>query len=675
MSEDSKNHSAEVAAELFQLRARKRELDQAYYVEHTSLVGDEVYDALVRRFEKLERQAGSGEGETAKVGSDLSGDFKSVAHRSRMLSIDNTYSEEGLREFLLDMQEHGGPETSFVVEPKIDGLSLSLWYDGRRLVRAVTRGDGTKGDDVTANVRGLSDIPQDLLRGGFGGEWEVRGEVYLKRSRFAELNSERAGQGLEQMANPRNTASGTLKMKDPDEVRRRGLSYWAYQLVERGAASCTTHTQGLEKLKGWGFPVEPHIRAYKEPEDIVSFVHEFAEQRHELDYDTDGVVVKVDGLKLREDLGSTSKSPRWVIAYKYPAEKAETVLLGVTLQVGRTGVVTPVAELQPVQLGGSVVKRASLHNFTLIREKNLRLGSRVLIQKAGEIIPQVISRVEGDSDSGTREIVPPTDCPSCGRPLSRPGEESPALRCPHLDCPERVRTSTLYFCGKTGMDIEGLGEKVVSQLIAKQLIRRLPDIYRLKREDLEGLEGFAEKSIRQLLEAIEASRSRTYEEVLTSLGISGLGRANARQLCKNFRSMEDLEKAETETLCEVEGIGPILAEHIRAWFAETSHAALWRELRESGLSFESAAQESSGRLKGQRFVITGTLPTLSREEAGRRILAAGGDIASAVSAKTTFLVCGDKPGSKKAKAEKLGVPVIGEDELLKMLAEEPVTSG
>lgn len=656
--------------ELEDLRARKKELDRAYYREHRSLVSDGDYDGLTARIRELEAKLGVRPEASEEIGSDLSGHFPTARHSVPMLSIDNTYDEGGIAGFVEDIGRHARGDADFVVEPKIDGLSLSLSYESGRLVRALTRGNGSEGDVVTANALHVEGVPATLKESGLPTVWEVRGEVYLRRSRFEALNEQRIKEELPPFANPRNAASGTLKMKDAQAVGRRGLSFFAYQFLEPAGTDgprFRLHSECLGFIRGLGFPVNGNIRVCRSLEEILGFVREFDSARRGLDYDTDGMVIKLDDLLLREELGATAKSPRWVVAYKYPAETAETELMAVSLQVGRTGVITPVAELRPVRLAGTTVKRASLHNFSLIAEKGLRVGAGVIVQKAGEIIPQVMDLAPGQDLTRLPPIVPPEKCPSCGGALQALGEDSPVIICPSLKCPERVRAAVEYFAGKSGMEIDGLGEKAVGLLLQKGLIRTLSDIYRLREDDLAGLEGFAEKSISLLLAGIEKSKRKGFDAVLASLGIPGLGRQNARNLCRHFRSMEALEKAAPEELRRVEGMGPILAENIIAWFRNPTTSREWRELQKLGLRF-SAGEGGEGGLENLSFVITGVLSGLTRKEAEDRILAAGGQVKDSVSSKTSYLVCGDSPGSKKERAEKLGVRVLTEEEFLALLS-------
>ncbi len=665
MAESESSELRDLAA----LRARKQELDRAYYQEHQSLVADQEYDQLVARLRVLEDAAGLAP-ESGEIGSDLSGDFPTVAHREPMLSIENTYDEAGVLDFVQDVLAKAGGSAAFTVEPKIDGLSLALWYEDQRLVRAVTRGNGSVGDDVTANSRSVVDIPKFIRpQPSLPTSFEVRGEIYLPRHRLEALNAERESADLPLFANPRNAASGTLKMKDPAEVARRGLGFWAYQLLvfTPGDPPWKTQHEALELLRLWGFPVNPSIHLCASTAEVMLALSRFAGERWELDYDTDGMVIKLDDLRLRAEFGATSKCPRWAVAYKYPAEQAITEIRAITLQVGRTGAITPVAELEAVRLAGTTVKRASLHNFALIREKQLGIGARVVIQKAGEIIPQVLRRV--DDDPHIPIFPAPESCPSCGRALQTFPPPSPILYCPHLDCPDRVRTSMVYFAGRAGMDIKGLGRKAVEKMLGAGIVRKLSDLYQIRAEHLEKLEGYAEKSSAQLLNGISESKKRDFETVLTALGISGLGRQHIRHLCRRFRSMEALESATEEDLTSVEGVGPILAQNIREWFALPSLAQEWRELQRLGLRFsmEEAAAESR-RLAGKSFVLTGTLSNLTRAAAEARVLALGGNVKSTVSKNTDYVVAGVEPGSKLEKAQKLGITVLDEGEFLKIVA-------
>lgn len=662
----------ELKLELEDLQKKKREYDDSYYRNHVSPVSDREYDEMVARLREIEEELEIGEQESQRVGSDLSDDFPTVRHRQTMLSIDNSYNENDLNRFADSIVKLLGREADMVAEPKIDGLSMALWYEKGRLVRAVTRGNGKEGDDVTRNAMTLKEIPQKINDTNLPDNWEVRGEVYLARSRFHEINRQRQQEGKAVFANPRNAASGTLKTKDPEEVRKRQLSFFAYQLIEYDDADSipSTHFERLRYLESLGFPVNPHFKLCKNREELFGHVHAFGELRQELDYETDGMVIKVNDCDQWEKLGSTAKSPRWVMAFKYPSEQASTLLKDVSLQVGRTGVITPVAELEPVSLAGTTVRRASLHNFQLIRERELRIGAKVIVEKAGEIIPQVL-RVDGEVDfDNTREIEEPTSCPACGCGLKRLAEDAPQLLCPSDDCPERNRHQIRYFCSDSGMDIQGLGVKIIDLMLEKGKIRKLTDLYRLKYEDLEGMEGFAEKRIQNLLDAVEDSKNRDFETVLTSLGIPGLGRQNVRLLLEKFPSMEAIESAPVEEIKDIKGFGDVLAQNLKSWLDEPALKKQREELRELGLQFEARKQVQGNReLNGLSFVVTGTLPNMSRKEIEKHIEERGGQAKSSVSKKTDYVICGEEAGSKRDKAEKLGVPILSEEEYLKLCEE------
>lgn len=669
-----------------------RRHDHAYYVQARPSVSDAEYDRLYRELLELEREypglAGP-DSPSHRVGGLPVDGFEPVTHAVPMQSLDNTYSELELREFVARVQRWV-PEArlEWCVEPKVDGLAVSLRYEKGLLVMGATRGDGTTGDDITSNLRTLRSLPLrlvasgagagDLFGGGGGGVipevLEVRGEVYLPLAGFRAINEERVASGEEPFANPRNAAAGSLKQLDPKLVARRPLAIVLYGVGEvRGAELPLTQSGVLGWLRGFGLPVPERSWICRDANELVGAIRELDTVRREFGYETDGAVVKLQELALRPVLGSTSKAPRWAIAYKYAAEQAETVLKGITLQVGRTGALTPVAELEPVVVSGSTVSRATLHNEEELRRKDIRIGDRVIIEKAGEVIPAVV-RVVLERRTGAEQVFEfPKECPECGSRVSRDlldGEEGVVWRCPNQDCPARIRGRVEHWCGRGAMDIEGGGEVLVTQLVGSGLVRDVADLYRLGVGEVAALERMGEKSARNFLAGVEASKGRDLWRLLHGLGILHVGAGVAKALGRGFANLDDLRKAGLAGLTAIPDVGEVIAGSLVEWFADGRNRELIERLRKSGLNFVSALHQpehAPGPLAGKVLVLTGTLPTLSREVATAMIEAAGGRVSGSVSRKTDYVVAGMEAGSKLEKAQKLGVPVLDEDGLKGLL--------
>lgn len=669
-----------------------RRHDHAYYVQARPSVSDAEYDRLYRELLELEREypglAGP-DSPSHRVGGLPVDGFEPVTHAVPMQSLDNTYSELELREFVARVQRWV-PEArlEWCVEPKVDGLAVSLRYEKGLLVMGATRGDGTTGDDITSNLRTLRSLPLrlvvsgagdgDLFGGGGDGAMpevlEVRGEVYLPLAGFRAINEERVASGEEPFANPRNAAAGSLKQLDPKLVARRPLAIVLYGVGEvRGAELPLTQSGVLGWLRGFGLPVPERSWICRDANELVGAIRELDTVRREFGYETDGAVVKLQELALRPVLGSTSKAPRWAIAYKYAAEQAETVLKGITLQVGRTGALTPVAELEPVVVSGSTVSRATLHNEEELRRKDIRIGDRVIIEKAGEVIPAVV-RVVLERRTGAEQVFEfPKECPECGSRVSRDlldGEEGVVWRCPNQDCPARIRGRVEHWCGRGAMDIEGGGEVLVTQLVGSGLVRDVADLYRLGVGEVAALERMGEKSARNFLAGVEASKGRDLWRLLHGLGILHVGAGVAKALGRGFANLDDLRKAGLAGLTAIPDVGEVIAGSLVEWFADGRNRELIERLRKSGLNFVSALHQpehAPGPLAGKVLVLTGTLPTLSREVATAMIEAAGGRVSGSVSRKTDYVVAGMEAGSKLEKAQKLGVPVLDEDGLKGLL--------
>jgi DNA ligase (NAD+) len=663
------------------LREEIRRHEHLYYALNRPEISDQEYDALEKELRDLESRYPdlvTPDSPTQRVGEKPSEAFPTVVHRTPMLSLDNTYSAEELREF----QERifrvvGKREIAYVAELKIDGLSMSLHYEGGRLARAVTRGDGVRGDDVMPNARAIRAIPL-LLRGDAPpAELEVRGEVYLPRTRFEAMNREREEADEEPFANPRNAAAGTMKSLDARVVAKRGLDVFLYAIAHvRGAPSPRSQWEGLERLRSWGLRTNPASRRCMGLDEVMAFVDEWREKRGGLEYEIDGVVVKVDDFALQQELGFTSKFPRWAIAYKYPAMQAATVVQGIEVQVGRTGKFTPVAHLAPVGLAGATVSRATLHNEEEIARKDVRVGDTVLIERGGEVIPKVVRVLEEKRPGGAVPWTPPERCPACSTPAVKP-EGEVDRRCPNASCPAQFEERLKHFSRREAMDIEGLGDVVVHELAERGLVRDFADLYSLRFDDLVPI--FAPKGkkgeslgAKNLLTAIEKSRSRELRGLLFGLGIRFVGERAAMLLARRFRSLEALEAASVEEIDDIYEIGPAVAESVHAWFADPANRRLVERLKAAGLRVEEAgeAHAAAQDFKGMQFVLTGTLESMTREEAKAAIEGRGGRVTSSVSKKTSVVVAGRDAGSKLDKAKELGVRTVDESAFRAMLAPE-----
>lgn len=638
-------------------------------------MSDAEYDRLFRELQELEAaypELKTPDSPTHRIGAEPAEYFTKHRHRVPMLSLANAFNEEELNQW----EERNArlvPEVNragYTIEVKIDGAAVSLTYEHGIFTIGATRGNGIEGENVTANLRTVVDLPLALQGNGWPAFMEVRGEVYLPKSRFEKLNQQRTARGEPPFANPRNAAAGSLRQLDPKITRSRGLRIFCFHVEAPGQKlPLSTQYELLQTLKAWGLPVEPHFRHAPDLKAAHRIIAEMEPLLDQLDYEADGVVVKVNDLALHGELGVVGgREPRWAIARKFAPEVAVTQLLDIKINVGRTGALNPYAVLAPVEVSGVTVSQATLHNFDLIAAKDIRIGDWVEVTRAGEVIPQVLGPVRERRTGRERPFVPPTHCPECGSPVERPSDEV-MVYCPNVSCPGRVFESIVHFASSDAMDIRGLGGQRVAQLLEAGLIRDVADLYRLKVEDLKKLEGFADKSARQLVEAIAASKSRPLSTLLFALGIRHVGSTVAKLLARRFGTLERLMEAKEEEIAAVEGVGPVIAQAVTAFFRDEKNRALIRRLAEHGLNFtEPLAAE--GPLKGQTYVITGTLPTLSRAEATELIEAAGGRVASSVSSKTTAVVAGENPGSKFDRARQLGIEIIDEAELLRRVKRE-----
>ncbi|MCM2254605.1 MAG: NAD-dependent DNA ligase LigA [Vicinamibacteria bacterium] len=655
------------------LRAEIRRHERLYYVLAAPEIGDQEYDALERELRELELahpELVTADSPTQRVGGEPSTGFEAFTHKVAMLSLDNTYNEDELREFQSRVFRLVGERPlRYTAELKIDGLSISLHYERGRLVRGVTRGDGVRGDDVTPNVRTIRSVPL-VLQGEAPDELEVRGEVYLPRSRFEAINREREAADEEPFANPRNAAAGTMKTLDAKVVAQRGLDLFLYQIAHQGGAAPRGQWQALERMRGWGLRTNPTSRLCDGLDAVLAFCAEWQVKRDSLEYDIDGVVVKVDDAALQAELGFTSKSPRWAIAYKYPARQAATVVESIVVQVGRTGRLTPVANLRPVALAGSTVARATLHNEEELARKDVRVGDTVLIEKGGDVIPKVVRVVPEKRPRGAAAWQAPTTCPVCGTPAVKP-EGEVDRRCPNPSCPAQVEERLLHFARRDAMDIEGLGESLVAQLAGGGLVRDVSDLYRLTAAQLAELERFGEKSAANLVAQVEASKGRGMRRLLFGLGIRFVGERAAMLLSRHFRSFDALSRASVEEIDDLYEIGPAVAQSVHDWLAQEPNRALLARLEQVGVStVEGEGQgPASAAFQGQQFVLTGTLAGLTRDQARAEIERRGGRVTSSVSKKTSVVVVGAEPGSKADKAAELKLKVVDEAGFLALLAE------
>jgi DNA ligase (NAD+) len=654
-----------------ELRAEIEEHDRRYYIEAAPTISDQEYDSLYRKLKDLEAkypELVEPDSPTQRVSGAPLDAFRQIKHRTPMLSLDNTYSEAEITEFYRRIQRLLGLEhVKTIVEPKVDGVAISLFYRNGSLEYAATRGNGDLGDDVTQNVRTIRGVPI-RLQPKVPDEIEVRGEVYLPKSIFRDLNAAREAAGELPFANPRNAAAGSLKQLDARLVAQRKLGIIFYGFGFLSDAEIKTHHEALERLRRWGYPTHSRTWNTESAEEVITALRELDQIRDDFRYETDGAVVKVDEYEQRERLGFTSKAPRWAIAYKYQAERAETRLLSIEVQVGRSGKLTPVANLEPVFISGTTVARATLHNGEEIKRKDIRIGDIVVIEKSGEIIPAVVEVVISRRTGSEKTFHMPHNCPSCGTPVSRL-EGQIDLRCTNVECPEQVKRRLEHFAHKGAMDIEGLGIAMVAQLVEHGLVRRVDHIYRLREEDLQGLERMGKKSVENLLRAIESSKSQPFWRLLFGLGILHVGATAARELAEYFGSIDALQKASLESLKKAPNTGEVVAQSIWEWFRHPDNAALIEALRGHGLNFGTKEEEQSksDRLAGTTWVITGTLSE-PRESLGELIRSHGGKITSTVSKKTDCLLVGEEAGSKLEKARSLGVKIISEAEFRKLIS-------
>ncbi|CCO09246.1 NAD-dependent DNA ligase LigA [Desulforamulus hydrothermalis] len=662
--------SPEIKARAEALRREIEHHNYLYYVLDRPVITDDQYDRLMQELIRLEAEYPSlvtPDSPTQRVGGQVQQGFQSVPHRVPMLSLANAFSEADLREF--DRRVCGnlpGEPVEYVVELKIDGLAISLTYENGLLVRGATRGDGAQGEDITANLRTIKAIPLRLKEAV--PFLEVRGEAYMPKDSFSRLNEARQEAGEPLFANPRNAAAGSLRQLDPAVTAARQLSIYMYAIGHLEGRQISSHAAGLTWLRQLGLRVNEHYRVCRDIEQVIDYCAKWQEKRFQLPYAIDGLVIKVNSLDQQQRLGATLKSPRWAIAYKFPAEQAVSTIKDIIVRVGRTGVLTPTAVLEPVQLAGTTVSKATLHNEDVIRQKDIRIGDKALVQKAGDIIPEVVQVFPEQRNGKEKVFTMPATCPACGAPVTRAAGEA-AHRCTNRYCPAIAREGIIHFVSRGAMDIAGLGESIVTQLIKAGLVRDAADLYSLRYEDLIKLERMGARSSHNLLQAIEASKSNSLARLLFALGIRHVGERAAKVLAQHFGSLTAIMNATFEDLTVIPEIGPKIAESVVDYFARPDHRRLVERLAEAGVNMQEAGQPNPAELPlaGKTFVVTGTLAAFSRQAAQAAIEQLGGKVAGSVSKKTDYLVVGENPGSKYEKARQLGIAILNEAEFIALL--------
>ena len=655
------------------LKNKIEKYNNLYYNEDNPIISDMEYDGLLRKLKEMEKEYPAlleiDDSPTEKIGGTASNKFSKVEHKVPMLSLSNTYNIAEIEDFDKRVKKiiNFSEKIEYILELKLDGLSISLIYENGNLTRAVTRGDGKIGEDVTENIMEIESIPKKLKE---PISLEVRGEIILPIQNFNKINEEREENGEEVFANPRNAAAGTIRQLDSTIVSKRGLDCYLYYLVNAENYGIKTHLESIKFIEKLGFKTTKVFEKYSDFKTLEKSIEKWRTKREKLDYETDGLVIKINDFSFYETLGYTTKSPRWAIAYKFPAEQVKTRLLDVTFQVGRTGVVTPVAELEAVNLSGSVVKRASLHNFDEIRRKDIKIGDNVIVEKAAEIIPQVVNVVFDDRKGTEKEIKEPESCPACGTKLVKE-EGLVALKCLNPHCPEKIKREISYFVSRDAMNISGLGEKIVEKFIELEKIKTVVDIYFLKnyRNELENLEKMGKKSVDNLLNSINESKNQDFSKVLYALGIPFVGKFNANLLSKTFKDIDVLKEKSVEELLKVKGIGEKAAIAVNTFLNNENNWKIITELKEIGLKFKFEEDElkevRDNPIKGKNFLATGKLQKYKRNEIKDIILEKGGNYLSAVSKNLDFLIAGEKAGSKLEKADNLGIRILSEDDFEK----------
>jgi DNA ligase (NAD+) len=677
MVHNSDNHN-NIIKKIEELREKIRSHNYRYYVLDDPTIADAEYDQLIKELAKWETkypQYINSSSPTQRVGIEPVSGFSTVKHIAPMFSLANTFSTKELRAFDQRVKKIIPQQRlEYVAELKIDGLAVALVYENGIFIRGATRGDGTTGEEITSNLRTVKAIPLKLFGKDVPSRVEVYGEVYMKKSDFKNLNEERMKNGESLFANPRNAAAGSVRQLDPRITTQRHLDTFIYRATFPEGNKFNTHMEALNYLKKIRFKVNPYIKLCQDIEEAINYCKKWIEKKEELDYEIDGMVIKVNSLSMREELGVTTRSPRWAVAFKFPAQQKTTKVTAIKLQVGSTGAITPVAELDRIPISGSFVQRATLHNQEEIKKKDIRIGDIVLIQKAGEIIPEVVRVIKGRRTKEVREYKMPTTCPTCGEELSRPKGEV-VFRCTNPSCPAQVKGRIRHFASRDAMDIEGLGLAIIDQLVENKLIRNISDLYFLKRDDLISLERMAEKSADNLLDAIKKSREKSLANLIYGLGIRYVGVHTSEVITRYYHTLDKFKKASLEELIEIKEIGPKIADSIIHFFKENKNLAIIERLRKADLNF---GQEEEIRIKekvtqilaGKQFVLTGTLKDFTRTQAKEIISGLGGRVTGSVSTKTDYVVAGEDPGFKYQKAQELSVTIISEEEFKKILTSE-----
>ncbi|HHY10965.1 MAG TPA: NAD-dependent DNA ligase LigA [Firmicutes bacterium] len=655
--------------EIERLRSELRYHNYQYYVLDKPSISDQEYDELMRKLIELENEHPhliTADSPTQRVGHAPSPGFDAVEHLEPLLSLNNAFTKKDLLAFFKRIERHSRTALNYICELKIDGLAVSLDYENGYFVRGATRGDGEVGEDITSNLRTIRALP---LRLHEPVNINVRGEVYINRSNFEALNESRAKEGLSLFANPRNAAAGSLRQLDPRVTAERPLEIYLYGLGGRASAACDTQKKALEYIKKLGLRINPHSRLCENAEEVIDFIEEWKEKRRELDYEIDGVVVKVNDLEMQHSLGTTARSPRWAIAYKFPPEQVITKVLNIGVQVGRTGALTPLAELEPVFVDGSRVSRATLHNEDIVKDRDIRIGDYVVLQKAGDVIPEIVRSLPARRDGSEVPFKMAAHCPACGSAAVRvPGEA--VTRCVNAQCPAQRLARLIHFASRGALDIEGLGPAIISQLIDNGLLKNAGDFYRLTKEDLLALERFGEKSAENLLTAIARSKEQDFSRVIFGLGIRLVGAEVAREIAGAVADIDELASLTKEELLEINSVGEKIAQSILDYFADPENQALVKALKEAGLRLKrSGGPKKPQVLSGLTFVLTGRLQRFGRQEAADLLRSFGAGVASSVSSRTNYLVAGERGGSKLAQAEELSVPILTEDEFIQFLNE------
>lgn len=666
----------EIKKEIESLRKEIRKHDYLYYVLNQPEISDAEYDRLVKKLEELEKkypQFITPDSPTQRVSGQPAELFRPVKHAKPMLSLENTYSPEEVKEWDKRVKK-GLPREKYeyVVEPKIDGVSTALTYENGIFTLGATRGDGETGEGITANLKTIHQIPLTLRLTTvypLPKKMEIRGEVYMEKKEFNRLNEETMSRGEPLFANPRNAAAGSLRQKDPRVTSSRPLKFFAhsYGLIE-GGKKLTTHWEYLQALKEYGIKTIEQVKLCKNIEEAIDYCKEWEEKRDILLYEIDGMVVKVNSLSQQEKLGATLKSPRWAIAYKFPARQATTKIKNIIVQVGRTGIITPVAELEPVECGGVTISHSTLHNFDEIKRLGVKIGDTVVVERAGEVIPKVVKVIESKRTGKEKEFKVPSKCPVCAGPIVKEKEEEVAYRCVNPSCPAQLARGLIHFAKRETMDIESLGESVVEQLVQREMVSDFADIYSLKKEDLLKLDLFADKKAENLLNAIQASKNRLLSRLLYALGIRHVGEKAAQVLAERFETMDNLMKAEIEDLTSIYEVGPVMAESVVNFFRQEGTRKLIEKLKKAKVNMKTEKKKKGSQpLAGKTFVFTGELKSFARSEAEAKVKELGGNPTSSISKKTDFVVVGENPGSKLDKAKNLGIAVIDETEFIRML--------